>query len=178
MSKPARVELAQLKQAIDYLANVLEEGSLVEHFEASTREEIAAVLQLLLTNVSGLPANVPDNLVEAAAVRAIIGAAEKAVAIGQQESHEQLYHDMRQAEVAAELRGHCLGDWQQVGDAETGPEYEAVCQACGGVTYVNSSIAYSLLPESCVTREEKPGAETINTETILALWDLMQQEQG
>lgn len=177
MSKPASVELVQLKQAVSYLASVLEEGSLVEHYDRSMREEMATILQLLLANVAGLPVNVPTNLVEAAAVRALIGAAEKAVEAGQEKARKQLYHEMRQAEVAAELRGHRLGDWQPIGDPDDGPEYEAICQDCGGITYVNSTIAYSLMPDSCATHEEKPGAETINTETILALWDLMQQEQ-
>ncbi len=148
MSKAVEVELAQLKTSINYLVGLLEEGSLVERFDKSTREEIAFVLQLLLSKVKDLPSNIPEHLVQATAVRAIIGASEKFTKVEQADEEEHIARNMREIEAAASIQGHDLGEWEEV--AGSAIEYQATCRQCGGFVYVNQVSAYNLLTDDCV----------------------------
>lgn len=145
MSKSANVELAQLKTAVHYFVGLLEEGSLVKNYDANTRDEIAEVLELMIGKVQDLPEEVPENLVQAAVVRSIVGAAER---LRLQESEDFFSRQMREAEAAASIHGHTLSDWKQV-SSEEGVEYEAACKDCGGFIYVSLSGTYNLLLDSC-----------------------------
>ena len=145
MSKNADIELDHLKTAVHYFVGLLEEGSLVKNYDPNTREEIAEVLELMLEKVAGLPAEVPENLVQASVVRSIVGAAER---LRQQESAAFFSRQMREAEAAASIHGHSLSDWEQV-SGEEGVEYQAVCTECGGFIYVSLSGTYNLLLDSC-----------------------------
>lgn len=145
MSKSAEIELAQLKTAVHYFVGLLEEGSLVKNYDSATRDEIAGVLELLVEKVEGLPDEVPENLVQAAVVRSIVGAAER---LRRQESEDFFVRQMREAEAAASIHGHTLSDWEQV-PGEEGVEYQAACQDCGGFIYVSLSGTYNLLLDSC-----------------------------
>lgn len=145
MSKPAEIELAHLRKAIRYLVGLLEEGSLVTNYDANTRIEIAEVLDLMVDKVEDLPEEVPDNLVQAAVVRAIVGAAER---LRKQETTIFFSRQMREAEAVASIHGHSLSGWEQV-VSEEGVEFQAACQACGGFIYVTRSGAYNLLLDSC-----------------------------
>ncbi|PID85223.1 MAG: hypothetical protein CSB13_09130 [Chloroflexi bacterium] len=145
MSKSANVELTQLKTAVHYFVGLLEEGSLVKNYDSSTRDEIAEVLELIIGKVEGLPEEVPENLVQAAVVRSIVGAAER---LRRQESEAFLSRQMREAEAAASIHGHTLSDWEQV-TGEEGVEYQAACTDCGGFIYVSLSGTYNLLLDSC-----------------------------
>ena len=147
MSKSAEVELTQLKAALSYMAGLLDEGSLVERYDKVTREEIALVLEQLVLKVEGLPENVPDNLVQAAAVRAIIGASEKFSELERSEFSEELERRMRDADVEAAVQGHELGEWELVSEEEM--EYQATCKNCGGFVYVSPGNTFNLLLESC-----------------------------
>lgn len=146
--KPAEIELAQLKTAVFYLAELLEEGSLVQRFDTATRLEVALTLEFLLDKVAGLPQNVPPNLVQAAAVRALIAANDKLKPGAEIALAADLAHHQHEAQAAASLHGHTLGSWQQLSGSDL--EYEAVCQLCGSVVYVSHTSIYSLLPENCV----------------------------
>ncbi len=145
MSKPADVELTQLKTAVHYFVGLLEEGSLVKNYDSGTRDEIAEVLELIIEKVEGLPEEVPENLVQAAVVRSIVGAAER---LRKQESEAFFTRQMREAEAAASIHGHTLSDWEQV-TGEEGVEYQAACKDCGGFIYVSLSGTYNLLLDSC-----------------------------
>lgn len=148
MEKSTEVALAQLKTAVSYLADLLEEGSLVERYDPETRQEMATVLRLLLQKSAGLPAVAPERLVQATAVRAIIGAAADPPA---QEAREgQRARHMREAATAAGLGGHDLGPWQPVSAADPSDmEMMATCQNCAGVVYVNYASSYRLLADEC-----------------------------
>jgi len=139
------VKKMQLETAVHYLAGLLEEGSLVQQYDQNTRREIAEVLELMLTKVGGLPENVPDNLVHAAVVRAIVGAAEN-LHVGEKEVF--LNRQMREVEAFASIHGHVLSNWEPV-SGEQGVEYQASCQECGGFVYVSLSGTYNLLLDSC-----------------------------
>lgn len=145
MSKSAEVELAQLKTAVHYFVGLLEEGSLVKNYDSNTRDEIAEVLELMIEKVEDLPEEVPENLVQAAVVRSIVGAAER---LRLQESEDLFTRQMREAEAAASIHGHTLSDWEQV-PGEEGVEYQASCKDCGGFIYVSLSGTYNLLLDSC-----------------------------
>ena len=145
MSKNAEIELEQLKTAVHYFVSLLEEGSLVVNYDANTREEIAEVLELIVEKVAGLPAEVPENLVQASVVRSIVGAAER---LRLQESEAFFSRQMREAEAAASIHGHTLTGWEQMPGAE-GIEYQAACTECGGFIYVSLSGTYNLLLDSC-----------------------------
>ncbi|MFQ5398584.1 MAG: hypothetical protein ACE5E7_03205 [Anaerolineae bacterium] len=147
MAKPAATELAQLKTAVNYLIGLLEEGSLVMQYDRATREELALVLCLLLEKVEGLPDGTPENLVRAAAVRAIIGAAEKNADSQRKDMAESLARHMREAETAASIQGHRLGEWEEVSAADM--EYLATCRDCGSFVYVSHASIYDLLVEGC-----------------------------
>ncbi len=147
MSKSAELELAQLKTAIHYLAGLLEEGSLVSRYDTATREELALVLEFLVEKVSGLPEGVPEHLVRAAAVRAIIEASEKFTKAQKLAREESLQRHMREMEAAASIQGHTLGPWEQVSAYDM--EYQATCQDCGGFVYVSHNSTYNLLGEEC-----------------------------
>ncbi len=147
MNKPAEIELAHLKTAVFYLSGLLEEGSLVPQYDTATRQEIALALQALLEKVSGLPTEVPENLVRASAVRALIVAGEKMKQSGEAGLASDLGHRMREAEVAASLHGHTLNSWQKVSSSDM--EYVATCPTCDGVVYVSHNNTYSLLTEQC-----------------------------
>lgn len=147
MSKSAEIELQQLKTAVTYFIGILEEGSLVPRYHPETREEIAGVLQQLVAKVEGLPESVPENLVQAAAVRAIVEAAEKYIRARQAEQQESLARHMREAEVSASIHGHSLGLWEKLGGSDL--EYQATCENCGGFVYVSHDSTYNLLLETC-----------------------------
>jgi len=175
MTKPAEIELEQLKAAVDYLASVLEEGSLVAHYDSPMREEVADILRLLLKKVVGLPAGVPEHLVQAATIRAIIGAADCAQQELYREDSDKLRHNMRQAEVVASLQGHTLGPWQPSLDPDAEQEFFAVCLECGGSVNVSPHSTYDLLTDhNDKMNGGEPLDEVLSQETIVALWDLAQ----
>lgn len=145
MSKNAEVELDQLKTAVHYFVGLLQEGSLVKNYDANTREEVAEVLELIVEKVAGLPDEVPENLVQAAVVRSLVGAAER---LRLQETEAFFTRQMREAEAAASIHGHTLSAWEQV-SGEEGVEHQAACQDCGGFIYVTRSGTYNLLLDSC-----------------------------
>lgn len=147
MSKPAEIELAQLKTAVSYLIGLLEDGSLIARYDKATRVEIAVALNHLLHKVEDLPDTVPDRLVQAAAVRAIIEASEGYYAAAQAEMQENLELHMRQAEANASIHGHILTAWEQVSGSDL--EFQANCQMCGGFIYVSHSSTYNLLLDVC-----------------------------
>jgi hypothetical protein len=147
MSESAEIQLQQLKTAIRYFVGLLEEGSLVPRYDRATRDEIAEVLRHLMMKVEGLPDGVPDNLVQATAVRAIIDAAEKYNAAAREEQNEHLQRNMRQLEVAASIHGHLLSEWQKLSGSAM--EYQATCVHCGGFVYVSHDSTFNLLLETC-----------------------------
>jgi hypothetical protein len=147
MSKLAEVELAQLKAAIGFFVGLLEEGTLVSRYDQGTREEIATALQLLLSKIEDLPDTTPDNLVQAVAVRAIIGASETLAKVSEGEEQELLARKMREVDAGASIQGHTLGPWEKVPGSAL--EYQASCSVCGGFAYVSHASTYNLLSESC-----------------------------
>jgi len=147
MAKTAEVELAQLKTAVTYLACLLNEGTLLDRFESATREELAAILNLLVQKVEGLPATIPENLVQATAVRAIVDAADQHSAAEQDDRQDHLQRNMSQAETRASINGHTLGEWEKVEGSDN--EYQATCQGCGGFVYVSYVDIYDLLLPDC-----------------------------
>ncbi len=147
MSKKAETELAHLKMALSYLIGLLEEGSLVPRYHEATRREIGEVLGHLMVKVAGLPEGVPDNLVQATAVRAIVEAADRHNLAEREKRAEDLARHMRQAEAGASIRGHILGAWEQVTGSDM--EYQATCTRCGGFVYVSHTNIYNLLLDSC-----------------------------
>ena len=148
MSNSAEIELTYLKEAINYLAAFLEEGSLVEdRYDKTTREAIALVLGQLVSKVETLPEGVPDHLVQAVAVRAIIGASDQMTEAGRAEVSDELKRRMRDAEAAASVKGCILGQWELVSDAEM--EYQATCDNCGGFVHVSPADIFDLLPPEC-----------------------------
>lgn len=153
-----------LKTAVSYLASVLDEGSLVPHYDEGTRREIAAVLTNLLEKVDHLPDGTPEHLVQATAVRAIIQAQEQ---IEQNKTIGDPEANKRKAELAFSVQGHRLGDWQ----TNDGKEYEAICEYCQGVVYANASGYYGFQLKSyedqCSTAES-----ALDEDTLLALWDM------
>ena len=148
MTTSAEVKRTQLGTAVYYLAGLLEEGSLVPQYDPNTRQEIAEVLELMLAKVGGLPENVPDNLVQAAVVRAIVGAAENLHMDEALEKEVFLNRQMREVEAFASIHGHVLTGWEPV-SGEEGVEYQVSCQECGGFVYVSLSGTYNLLLDSC-----------------------------
>ncbi len=177
MSKPAEIELAQLKAAVDYLASVFEEGSLAAQYDPTMRAQVADILRLLLKKVSDLPEGIPEHLVQAAAVRALIGATDERVEALYNEDSEKLRHNMHQARVAATLQGHTLGPWQPRSDPGVDQEFFAVCQGCGGIVNVNPHSTTDLMTDHAArSNEEKPSGDLLKPETIVALWDLTQTE--
>jgi hypothetical protein len=148
MTTSAEVKRTQLGTAVYYLAGLLEEGSLVPQYDPNTRQEIAEVLELMLAKVGGLPENVPDNLVQAAVVRAIVGAAENLHVDEALEKEVFLNRQMREVEAFASIHGHVLTGWEPV-SGEEGVEYQVSCQECGGFVYVSLSGTYNLLLDSC-----------------------------
>ncbi len=148
MSKSAEVELTQLKHAISYLVGLLEEGSLVDRYDKNTREEIASVLQMLVSKVADLPDTIPEHLVQAATVRSIIAAKEKHAEIHLSEEEENLARHMREIEAAASIQGHTLGEWERVSGSKL--EYQATCRDCDGLVYISHASTYNLLIDGCV----------------------------
>lgn len=147
MSQPDLAKLEQLKRALHYLVSLLEEGSLVERYDRETREEIADVLRLLVEKVDDLPLSVPENLVKATAVRAIIGASEKSNLADLADRRAKLERHQREVEASASIQGHLLGEWEQVKGSEM--EVQATCQVCGGFVYVSDASVYNLLLDDC-----------------------------
>jgi len=147
MSQKEQTKLAQLELALHYLVSVLEEGSLVERYDKETRESLADVLRLLVEKVNDLPLNVPDNLVQATAVRSIIGASEQANVAEMASRREQLERRQREVEASASIQGHLLGGWEQVKGSDM--EFQATCQVCGGFVYVSDNSVYNLLLDTC-----------------------------
>ncbi len=142
-----QTKLEQLELALHYLVSVLEEGSLVERYDKATRESLADVLRLLVEKVNDLPLNVPDNLVQATAVRAIIAASERSNAVELANRREKLERSQREVEASASIQGHLLSEWEQVKGSEM--EYQATCQVCGGFVYVSDTSVYNLLLDTC-----------------------------
>lgn len=148
MEKTADIELKQLKTAMAYLAGLLEEGSLVAQCAQRDRIILAQTLDQMLEKVAGLPAETPDHLVRAVALRALISAQEQAAQpatntdLGQRHSQSR----MREAEVTATLQGHQLGSWET---AEGDFEFAAKCIFCEGFVYVSPDTTYNLLSETC-----------------------------
>jgi hypothetical protein len=147
MTKSVETELKHLKMAVRYLIGLLKEGSLVPRYEAETRMEIGMVLQHLIHKVEGLPDNVPENLVQGTAVRALVEAAAKHDEATQHEQSELLEQQMCEAEAWASIHGHRLEPWEQV--AGSVMEYQTACESCGGFVYVNHNSSYNLLLETC-----------------------------
>ena len=147
MSQTEQTKLEQLELALHYLVSVLEEGSLVKRYDKDTRESLADVLRLLVEKVNDLPSNVPDNLVQATAVRAIIDASEKSNVAEMKARQEKLERHQREVEASASIQGHLLGDWEMVKGSDM--EYQATCQVCGGFVYVSDDSVYNLLLDTC-----------------------------
>jgi hypothetical protein len=147
MNEPDLAKLEQLKGALHYLVSLLEEGSLVERYDKDTREELASVLRLLVEKVDDLPLEVPENLVQATAVRAIIGASEKSHMAEIANRRDKLERNQREVEASASIQGHLLGEWEQVKGSEM--EHQATCQVCGGFVYVSDNSVYNLLLDDC-----------------------------
>ncbi len=147
MSQPDLAKLEQLKSALHYLVSLLEEGSLVDRYDRETREEIASVLRLLVEKVDDLPLDVPENLVQATAVRAIIGASEKSNLAELADRRTKLERHQREVEASASIQGHLLGEWEPVKGSEM--EIQATCQICGGFVYVSDASVYNLLLNDC-----------------------------
>ena len=153
-----------LKTAVFYLASVLDEGSLVPHYDETTRREIAAALTALLEKVDHLPDHTPEHLVQATAVRAIIQAQEQ---IAQHKTIGDPEDNKRKAELAFSVQGHHLGDWQ----TNDGKEYEAICIHCQGIVYANASGFYGFKLKNCVDQEDH-SESPLDEDTLLALWDM------
>lgn len=153
-----------LKTAVSYLASVLDEGSLVPHYDQSTRREIAAALTALVEKVDHLPDNTPEHLVQATAVRAIIHAQEQ---IAQHKTGGNLEDNKRKAELAFSVLGHHLGDWQ----TNDGDEYESICVHCQGIAYANISGFYGFKLKKCVDQDGS-SESPLDEDTLLALWDM------
>lgn len=147
MSKSAEVHLAQLETSLNFMIGLLEEGSLVPRYHESTRRELAEVLRHLLKKVDGLPEGVPENLVQATAVRAVIEASEKYNIVEQEERFENLSRHLREVEIHASLHGHTLTPWEKVSGSNL--EYQASCEVCGGFVYVSDASTYNLLLDTC-----------------------------
>jgi hypothetical protein len=147
MNQPDQAKLEQLKKALHYLVSLLEEGTLVERYDRDTREEMADVIRLLVEKVDDLPLGVPENLVLATAVRAIIGASEKSNLAELADRREKLERHQREVEASASIQGHSLGEWEQVKGSEM--EVQATCQVCGGFVYVSDASVYNLLLDDC-----------------------------
>lgn len=147
MNKLADVELHQLKTALSYLAGLLEEGSLFEEYNAEERQAMAHVLDSLLAKVAKLPAETPDYLVQATAVQAVANARQSFSEADPNEHMTLRQNRMREAEVAANLQGHQLGDWQPV--VQDDMQLGAKCKFCEGFVYVSYDTTYNLLSEAC-----------------------------
>ena len=131
----------QLKASITFLSAMLEEGSLVERYEQETREEIANVLRLLVVKVEGLPEGVPQQLVESTAVRAIIDASEKYRQTEDDDKRGKIERRMREAEMAARLKGFELKEWEQIGAWE----FQSSVKDGEGFIYVTPESTFDLL---------------------------------
>jgi hypothetical protein len=149
MSKTAEIELQQLKTALSYLAGLLDEGSLLAEYDAGMRQAMAHVLDLLLTKVANLPAGTPEYLVQATAVQALASATEQFDEAEPEDRQLRRQHRMREAEVAAAIQGHQLGEWQQISQSDSDMEFGAKCKFCEGFVYVNYDTTYNLLSEAC-----------------------------
>jgi hypothetical protein len=147
MNQPDQAKLEQLKYSLHYLVSLLEEGSLVERYDRDTREEIADVIRLIVEKVDDLPLGVPENLVKATAVRAIIDASERSNLAEMADRQEKLERYQREVEASASIQGHSLGEWEPVKGSEL--EMQATCQVCGGFVYVSDASVYNLLLDDC-----------------------------
>ena len=147
MTNSAEIELKHLKTAVRYLIGLLGEGSLVPRYDVDTRREIGVVLQHLLHKVEGLPAAVPENLVQGTAVRALVEAAAEHDEAAQQDQADMLERKMCEAEAWASIHGHQLEPWEQV--TGSAMEYQTSCETCGGFVYVSYNSSYNLLLETC-----------------------------
>lgn len=147
MSHIPDVHLKHLESALNYFIGLLEDGTLGPRYHEDTRKEIADALYHLLKKVDGLPDEVPDNLVQASAVRALVEAAESYNRIEQADREERLVLNMREEEAAASIHGHILTEWEQVSGSDM--EYQASCTNCGSFVYVSHSSRYNLLLDIC-----------------------------
>lgn len=147
MSDKVDIHLNHLESALNYFIGLLEDGELVPRYDEDTRKEIADALYHLLKKVADLPDDVPENLVQATAVRAIVEAQETFNKMAQADRAEQLSLNMREEEAAASIHGHVLTEWEAVSGSDM--EYQASCRNCGGFVYVSHSSKYNLLLDSC-----------------------------
>ena len=147
MSDKVDIHLKHLESALNYFIGLLEDGELVPRYHEDTRKEIADALYHLLKKVADLPDEVPENLVQASAVRAIVEAAESYNKLEMADREEQLVLNMREEEAAASIHGHVLTEWEIVSGSDM--EYQAACKNCGGFVYVSHSSKYNLLLDSC-----------------------------
>ena len=131
----------QLKTSLNFLSDMLEEGSLVTRYQRETREELAQVLRLLVEKVEGLPEGVPKQLVESTAVRAIIDASEKYRQSEDDEKRQKIEKRMREAEMAARLKGLELAEWEQIGAWE----FQSSDKDGEGFVYVTPESTFDLL---------------------------------
>ncbi len=147
MSDKVDIHLNHLESALNYFIGLLEDGELVPRYDEDTRKEIADALYHLMKKVADLPDDVPENLVQATAVRAIVEAQETFNKMEQADRAEQLSLNMREEEASASIHGHVLTEWEVVSGSDM--EYQASCRNCGGFVYVSHSSKYNLLLDSC-----------------------------
>ena len=147
MSDKVDIHLKHLESALNYFIGLLEDGELVPRYHEDTRKEIADALYHLLKKVADLPDDVPENLVQASAVRAIVEAQESFAKFEQADRQEKLTLHMREEEAAASIHGHVLSEWEIVSGSDM--EYQASCENCGGFVYVSHSSKYNLLLDTC-----------------------------
>lgn len=141
MSKSGDEKYEQLKTAVSFLSAMLEEGSLVARYQKETREEIADVLRIVVEKVEGLPEGCPQQLVESVAVRAIVDASEIFRRDEESIKRNKIEKRMREAEMAARLKGLELNQWEQIGAWE----YQSSCEGTEGFVYVTPESTYDLL---------------------------------
>lgn len=141
MSMTTDEKYDNLKTSIAFFSSMLEEGSLVDRYEQETREEIADVLRLLVEKVEGLPVGCPRQLVEATAVRAIVDASEFHRKNDEEDKRVKIERRMREAEMAARLKGLELNEWEQIGAWE----YQSGCNDVDGFVYVSPDSTFDLL---------------------------------
>ena len=136
-----------MKSALNYFIGLLEDGELVPRYHEDTRKEIADALYHLLKKVADLPDDVPENLVQASAVRAIVEAQESYTKFEQADRQEKLTLHMREEEAAASIHGHVLTDWGKLCPVQIWnirPRVKIVVALFMSVIQVN--IIYCLIP--------------------------------
>jgi hypothetical protein len=59
--------------------------------------------------------------------------------------------NMLDAQAAAALGGHQLGEWEEL---EDNAGFQTTCSACGGSVFVSASTLYSILADTCPTQTQ------------------------